>query len=569
MWRNFSHDKEPEISMNCKQCGVHFQVMSEDRKMLNLLSPLISDVPILIPDPMTCPECRMQQRMIWRGELHVFRRNCARTGKPLLSFYPSQAEVTVYSNDEWWSDVWDARDYGREYDFGRPFFSQFQELLKVAPLPALTVQGESENSDYVNCASWNKNCYLIAGANYNEDCYYGNYINHCKDCVDNNFLAHCELCYECVDCNYCYHLRYSHNCQHCSESAFLLGCRSCSNCFASVNLANKQYVFLNEQLTKEEYQRRLSTIRLDRRSEVEHWLKTLDTHRLKYPYRFMIGERNENVCGNELNNCKNAYHCFDGSDLEDCRYCAWFHKAKNCMDNYSWGFSAELCYECSIVGADSYHVLFSVRTYGGHECFYCVDTSNCKHCFGCVGLKRGEYCILNKQYSKRDYEQQLARIIQHLQSTGEWGNFFPAWLSPLPYNATIAQDYYPLEKKEALALGWKWYEEGEFVPAVEKFVAAPDDLAQASPDLCNDLLCCSSSGKAYKITKPEFRYYQEHRIPIPDRSFLERHKARLARRNPRQLWARTCESCSEAILTSYPPYRREQVYCEKCYTSCQ
>ncbi|MBP7884916.1 hypothetical protein KAZ93_01885 [Patescibacteria group bacterium] len=40
----------------------------------------------------------------------------------------------------------------------------------------------------------------------------------------------------------------------------------------------------------------------------------------------------------------------------------------------------------------------------------------CKNCFGCVGLKNHEYCIFNKQYSKEDYEVQVAKIISHMLS---------------------------------------------------------------------------------------------------------------------------------------------------------
>jgi hypothetical protein len=39
----------------------------------------------------------------------------------------------VYSQDEWWSDKWNALDYGMDFDFSKKFFEQFSELMKKVP----------------------------------------------------------------------------------------------------------------------------------------------------------------------------------------------------------------------------------------------------------------------------------------------------------------------------------------------------------------------------------------------------------------------------------------------------
>lgn len=73
-----------------------------------------------------------------------------------------------------------------------------------------------------------------------------------------------------------------------------------------------------------------------------------------------------------------------------------------------------------------------------------------ENCFGCVGLKdKKEYCILNKQYSKQEYEELFPKIIKHMQSTGEWGEFLDPTLSLHGYNETLAQEYFPLSEQEA------------------------------------------------------------------------------------------------------------------------
>jgi hypothetical protein len=71
--------------------------------------------------------------------------------------------------------------------------------------------------------------------------------------------------------------------------------------------------------------------------------------------------------------------------------------------------------------------------------------------FGCVGLRNQSYCILNKQYTKEDYEIIVAKIIEHMKNTGERGEFFHPSLSPFGYNETVANEYLPLEKADLTA----------------------------------------------------------------------------------------------------------------------
>ena len=71
---------------------------------------------------------------------------------------------------------------------------------------------------------------------------------------------------------------------------------------------------------------------------------------------------------------------------------------------------------------------------------------SCINCFACCGLSGQQYCIFNKQYTKEEYENIVAKIITHMQTTGERGEFFHPSLSPFGYNETVAQEYYPLQK---------------------------------------------------------------------------------------------------------------------------
>lgn len=55
---------------------------------------------------------------------------------------------------------------------------------------------------------------------------------------------------------------------------------------------------------------------------------------------------------------------------------------------------------------------------------------------------------MNKTYSQQEYQVLQVKVIDHMKTTGEWGEFFPLSLSPHPYDDTAAMDWYPLSQTE-------------------------------------------------------------------------------------------------------------------------
>ena len=82
---------------------------------------------------------------------------------------------------------------------------------------------------------------------------------------------------------------------------------------------------------------------------------------------------------------------------------------------------------------DCNHLLFTNLTWWGVSNSYYSDLcfNNSHDLFGCVGLKKKEYCILNKPFLKSEYEDLLKKIIEHMTKTGEFGNLFPMKYSPI------------------------------------------------------------------------------------------------------------------------------------------
>ena len=212
--------------------------------------------------------------------------------------------------------------------------------------------------------------------------------------------------------------------------------------------------------------------------------------------------------------------------------------------------------------------------------------NNSRNCFGCIGLKNNdEYCILNKQYTKEEYETLVPKIIEHMMKTGEWGEFFPSSMSPFGYNETVAMEYYPISPpltppyqgggeevppltRGRLGGGFNWSTYESPPPKVDKVIPAdklPSNIEDIPDDILNWAIECEVTKKPFRIIQQELGFYRKHHLPIPRRHPDQRHLDRMQLRNPRKLYERTCDKCHKQIQTTYAPERPEIVYCETCY----
>lgn len=550
----------------CRQCARQFEITDEDLKFYNKVSPVFSGKKYQIPAPTLCPDCRCQRRLVWRNERKLYHRKCDLCGQEVISIYSPDKPYKAHCPKCFYGDKWDALEYGRDFDFNRPFFDQFNELLLTVPALSINLQKQNENCDYTNLTTENKNCYLIFAASKSEDCYYTTYLHRGKNVSDCFFVFDCELSYECIDCYNCYHLLHSQNCQNCRDSWLLYNCKSCSNCFGCVNLVNKQYYIFNKPYSKEAYDKKIQEY-LTSRKAFEEAKKQFNQLKQSLPHKYYSGNNNQNFTGDHISSSKNAEHCFDVNNLEDCKYCTWLHQSKNCYDCYAWGQTGELGLENHLCGNNFYNVQFCDSSWNDVSNLlysrYCVNNS--KNLFGCAGLNKKEYCILNKQYSKEEYEKLAAKIIEHMRARNEWGEFFPVKISPFAYNETVAQEYYPLDKISAKKLGTGWKDEDEKNRYQGPKIQIPDRIEDTPDSITKHILSCEACGKNYKLIPQEVDLYRKLGVPVPTRCFDCRYQSRRELRNPRKLWGRTCAKCSAPIQTTYAPERPEIVYCESCY----
>jgi len=578
----------------CHNCRGEFIIEQEDFNFYEKIK---------VPPPTFCPECRLLRRMMWRNERSLFKRPCAKTGKQIITMFHPEADVVVYDHDIWWGDSWEPTDYGKDYNFSKPFFEQFGELLHRTPLANL---GNSNclGSPYGNHNADCKYCYLMFASFKNERTHYSHGAVELKDCIDMYESSKSELSYGDALCEGLYKTHFSYDADECINSFFMKHCKNLQDCIGCVNLRNKSHCILNVQYTKEEYNRKKKELDFGSYKILSQFEDSFKDFVLKFPNKYANIIKSTEATGDNILNSKNAKNCFDlfgeGQDLKYLIHCI---SIKDSYDMYGTG-AASLMYEGTDAGIDASKELFCAITHSCLDTNYTYMCFSSKHLFGCVGLRGKQYCILNKQYTKEEYEKLVPKIIQHMKDMSytdkkgmiyKYGEFFPSELSPFAYNETIAQQYFPKTKNEILKAGHSYR-----IPSEKDYKATihshdlPDHIKDAPDSILEEVIACPNKGdeltqctKAYRIIKTELDFLRNNNIALPRYCPNCRHYKRLKQRNPFKLWKGRCQCaglnsqnkkykntmahahstapCPGEFETPYAPDRPEIVYCEKCY----
>ncbi len=567
-WENIVETKK------CRISGKDFFVTDKDLEFYDKISPVFAGQKYLIPSPTLSPEERMRRRLSWRNERKLYHGKCAKTWNQIISTYSHDKEYTVYDPKVWNSDDWNPFDFSADFDFSRPFFPQFDELMKRTPKPALA-NGFWENADYCNQCYYLKNCYLCFCTDFCENCehLYGSFES--KNCFDGLNIAKCEYCYECIGCTNCFQAQKCIDCRDSRDMLFCFDCSGCHNCFGCTNLRNKSNYFFNEPLSEEIYQRRVEEYKKSSEKIQEPIRERVKMFMKNAIYRDTNNINCESCTGDFLHGCKNTYESFAGKWLIDCKYISLCPgEAQNSYDIIGslWTWN----YDC--VSVDGNSIGFSAYIYPNNTNIYYSHFINSSHdLFGCSSLKKAHHCVFNKAYPVQEYEKLVWRIIDHMRSTGEWGEFFPTEISPFGYDETVAMEHFPLSQWEALKRWWKWKWEEEtssyhgpyYTPLsvrnYDEKIVGYETAKKNIDEVIDSILQCEVTGKPFKIIGQELVFHIENSIPLPTKHPDQRHKERLDLRNPRRLYERTCAACQKEIITTYAPERIERIVCEECY----
>ncbi len=542
---------------NCQNCKKDFTIESEDFAFYEKIK---------VPPPTFCPDCRHQRRLAIRNERVFYHRNCDSCGEKIISYYHPDKKQAVWCPSCWWSDKLDPLAYGREFDFTRPFFDQFQEMYKEVPTLSLDIVN-CKNSDYVSYCGDDNYCYFDIAGERNEYCCYCKFVKYSKDCLDCSFVYNSELNYECVNCHKIYGSSFLNKCQDCTNCNFMYDCRGCTDCFGCWNLRNKSYHIFNKPYSKEEYNKIVSGFNKKSHAWLENFKKEFKDKSKEAVVKFATLINSPHCTGDDLFNCKNVEESFDVSNAENSKYLFDVLDAKECYDlNFSLykpSFGIELISTLNLGNSG-----FCNASHYCNDTWYSDKCNNSSDLFGCIAVNKKKYCIFNKQYTKEKYTELKNKIIEHMEKTGEWGQFFPIGTSNFGYNETVAQEYFPLTKEEAKNKNLSWWDEevGTYGKETLKVSEIPDNIDAVKDEIVKEILVCIC-GRNYKIAPYELNLYRKLGLPLPRECPNCRHKKRNKIAGTRQLWRRKCKNkgCLNEFETAYSPERPEKIYCESCY----
>lgn len=543
--------------------------------------------------PTFCPDCRMRRRMNFRNMRSLYRRPCGLCQKSTITMYHTDDPAPVFCNECWLGDGWDAADYAKDIDWSRPFLEQWKELYQKVPRYALWKPGGAmQNSDFTNYSIDNKNCYLSYSVIGCEDVSYSENIDESKECFDCLTVKTSELCYENIDSSKNSHCMYTFQCRDSIDSWFIYDCTNCLNCFMSANVRNGRYIYRGEQLSREEYLKRMAEIDTENPEVIQNLKEEFRELIEKSIHRYANILQSPGATGEQIQNTREAFHSFGVYNAEYVRYGARVLSGSNLFDVYGIS-TTELAYEAM---ATSFGVQNSKCSFlcdnTTSDITYCALCKGVSNCFGSIGLKKKKYAILNKEYSKEEYEVLVPKLIEHMNTNPyvdgkgrvyRYSEFFPFEFSPFAYNESIVHDYYPTTEQEAALYGytWKGKEDRDYKITVDahSWNAKPNEVGD---EVTKEIIGCINKGNpetqcttAFRITPDELVFLRRMKLPFPKKCPNCRHYERLALRAPMQLHNAICSCsisthdhqgiCKKTFETPWNPEKLSKLYCEQCY----
>ncbi|PJA47165.1 hypothetical protein CO172_02920 [Candidatus Uhrbacteria bacterium CG_4_9_14_3_um_filter_36_7] len=521
-----------------------------------------------IPPSFISPKTRVKLLFGFSTGIAIWKRPHSFTNKHILSCVHPDSPYKVIADKEWYE--FEPSIPENKLNLNQPFLPQMEELAYSVPVCALLDTGTNENTigvDLVNA----KDCYMgFGGVNMKDLCYFS-IGTGCEQSVDitNNFytrqsfyINHCERLFNC---------QVVFESQDCLNSSFLFDCRNCEYCFGATNKRNRKYLWWNEQLSKEEWEKRRADIDLRSYKIFENWLNYFHSfieQKAIWPENFNV--KSEDSTGDYLCNCLRCYYGFWQKDSRDCFWSPFNEKNEQC---YFVIWSGQT--------SDSY----SSMAFNSHDlrcCYYCLNCKNleysllckdCEYCFGCTGLRKKSFYIYNTPYTEVDYWQKVDELKCAMLDRKEYGEFFPARMALMGFPFSGGESFYHFSDKELEAFGAVFFDtrKGSIIEP-EANILNIEDIPDYLQDINEDefigkAIYDSESQRLYSVTPEEFCFYKEHNLPFPRKHFLTRLKKLMSYCNSAFADEQTiCQSCN-LPLNVHPnqTFKNRQILCYPCY----
>ncbi len=325
-------------------------------------------------------------------------------------------------------------EYGIDYNSEISFFENYKKLFSKVPFSALRQFPIVENSEYTDSSWWGThNCYLDIGLYDVENVLYSFEVKeNCRN-VFNSVMVwnNCENVYQSncvVRSSFVFYSWFILDSSNIWFSTNLVGCHDCIYCD---HLTNTSYCIKNKQYTKEQYE------------EVKK--KMLQDQKWFEKYYLGLSKDGDNLVSTNTT----WIYITNSRNVEDGYYSFNLTNGKNTLLVGSMDWNNHM-YNVISAGSPFFdhgynvinswwgnHVYCSDFIVGSHI-YYSYYLENCNFCLGCIGLKNKSYYILNKQYSKEEWEILTEKIFVSMEADGMLGDFFPASMNPFYFNDTAA-----------------------------------------------------------------------------------------------------------------------------------
>jgi len=518
--------------------------------------------------PVAPPAIRFRHLGAFWQHWALHKRSCDATGAEIISVFPQKCPYPVWLRDHWMKH---ADPPGAVFQENRKVFPQMWDLFQQCPIPHNFGTG-NENCAYTDDWWYSRNCFLCHSGFDCQDLKYCYRTYGVRDSQFCTFTFDSELCVDFADCRNCFNVVYAVHSKECRDSAFLYDCRNCSDCLFCFNLRHKQYCIGNKQLSKEEYEVQKKKWDFSRRlvyaqtkERFNAWVMSSAFHRALSIHQC------EDSSGDYLGNSKNCENCYFVYDSRDCVNCVRGGEGmRDSLDCVAFDLNIELAYSTVFISDNCYDIKFGYNITSSKHLEYCAFCWHCEYCFGCSGLVGKKYYIFNTPYSPEEYKKRKQVIVDHMEKTGEYGQFFPEHFAANIYDESWSGFYFPLSKEEQKELGFRTQEEetereNEIFSSVEDM---PDSSHDADASLSEKVFWDHKSRKPFSVQKDDVSFAQKLGVPLPHQYYITRLQEN-AQWLPfsGELMGSACSRCSKRIQTSLPKEYEGKILCEDCYGS--
>lgn len=514
--------------------------------------------------PETKPKYRLRHLGAFYPNWAFYKRKCDKTEKDIISIFSPDCPYPVWDRDEWFKF---ANPPYTDIDFSQSFFPQAQKLFYQCPIPHI-FHFQCENCAYADDWYESRDCYLCHGGTSAEGLRYCARMNNgCKDSIYCTSCVSSQWCYDCTNCEnayYCVHCLDVRNSRNCMMS---FDCRNCQDCLFCFNLRGKQYCVGNRELTKEQYESERAKWKLETRT----WYQKAQTYFAKMMHeiawlRSTYVELSEETTWNYVQHMKDCEMCFMELDHENCCHGLWS----------GWGVK-HICEGLGTYGCHGgYKVTMPIKCFEIRFSFMCFECRfsdylaycvGCENCIGCAWLHKKNYCIFNKPYSKQEFAELQKRLIDHMKSTGEWGQFFPGDFAPNVYEDSLSAAFWPLTR-DMPNISWFRMLQNPHVK-LDSYLSS-DTISESSFEadewVTKQIYWDKIARKPFTILSQDINFCRTLFVPLPDTHYIRRilHNLSWMPFNG-ELRTTKCAKSGKEIQTSWPAEYDGRILSEEEY----